>query len=109
MLEAIDSVYTQSLTGHNVETIVVDDGSTDDTCKQVSDNFNNVIYMHQNNSGVSVARNAGIMKASGDYIAFLDSDDKWTENKLEFQLSTMLSTNCDICYADWNEIEDLRR
>jgi len=81
---AIDSVFAQ--TYKNIELIVVDDGSTDDTPRILSHYGNNIKIISQKNKGVSAARNTGIRQARGDYIAFVDSDDKWLPSKLEDQI-----------------------
>ncbi|MBU1047346.1 MAG: glycosyltransferase [Candidatus Omnitrophica bacterium] len=83
--EAIESVLAQ--TYKNLEIIIVDDGSTDNTSKLV-EKFTDkrIIYLHQDNKGVSVARNRGIQRAKGEYISFLDSDDIWLPQKLQKQL-----------------------
>lgn len=77
--ECIESVLKQSY--NNIEIILIDDGSPDN-CGKVCDEYaakdSRVISIHQENAGVSVARNNGITRASGDYIAFVDSDD-WVE------------------------------
>jgi glycosyltransferase involved in cell wall biosynthesis len=83
------------------ELIVVDDGSTDDT-ENVVQSFPRVQYVRlQENRGVSGARNAGLSRAVGRYICFLDSDDLWCERKLEVQVGWMES-NADspVCYTD---------
>ena len=82
---AIESVYTQ--TYHDFEIIVIDDGSTDETSKMMTDLFPNVRYFYQPNSGVSSARNTGLSHAKGEWIAFLDSDDEWLPLKLEMQVN----------------------
>jgi glycosyltransferase involved in cell wall biosynthesis len=82
--EAIDSVLAQTVP--SLEIIVVDDGSEDDTKKFLAPYFDHIVYIRQENQGVSAARNAGIRAAKGDLIAFLDSDDTWHPRKLEFQL-----------------------
>jgi glycosyltransferase involved in cell wall biosynthesis len=67
------------------EVIVIDDGSDDETRQLVSQHFPEVVYYYQANLGVSAARNKGIELAKGSWIAFLDSDDQWLDNKLERQ------------------------
>ncbi len=80
---AIKSILNQ--TYKDIEIIVVDDGSVDKT-SNIKNDFN-LTYIYQKNSGVSCARNKGIKKAKGEWIAFLDSDDTWCENKLQKQLT----------------------
>lgn len=83
--ETIQSVLDQTYT--NIETIIVDDGSKDNTPDIVkSINDSRIIYIRQKNAGVSMARNNGINISKGDYIAFLDHDDLWLPHKLEKQL-----------------------
>ena len=87
---AIDSALAQ--THADVEVIVVDDGSTDDTAALVRDTYAGeprVRYTRQENRGVSAARNRGIRLARGAYMALLDSDDAWEPFKLELQLACL--------------------
>lgn len=84
---AVESVLSQ--THGNVEIVVVDDGSKDNTREVIKGMDERVKYIHQANAGVSAARNRGLEAATGDYIAFLDSDDSWRPWKLEAQLSTL--------------------
>ena len=84
--EAVASVLGQTVPP--LEVIVVDDGSTDDTRDRLRPYLPRVTYLHQTNQGVSAARNHGIRKARGEFIAFLDSDDVWHPRKLELQLGT---------------------
>ena len=81
--EAIDSVINQSYM--NWELIVIDNNSTDNTIDLVESYKSNKIFIYQiNNNGViAKSRNLGIEKSSGDYVAFLDSDDFWYKNKLQ--------------------------
>jgi len=86
--EAVDSVLNQ--TYKNIEIIIIDDGSTDNTLKVVNSfNDNKIIFIQQRNKGASSARNTGIKEANGEYIAFLDSDDLWLKDKLRKQIDFM--------------------
>jgi glycosyltransferase involved in cell wall biosynthesis len=74
----------------NVEAIVIDDGSSDDTqrvVEAIASKDSRVRYFHKENGGVASARNMGIHVAQGDYVAFLDSDDEWARWKLEVQIA----------------------
>jgi glycosyltransferase involved in cell wall biosynthesis len=82
---AISSVLGQTFTGYEV--IVVDDGSSDETRKAVSEFGARVRYFaRQANCGVSAARNTGIINSNAPLITFLDSDDYWLPKKLEVQM-----------------------
>lgn len=86
---AIQSVLDQ--TYRNIEVIVVDDASNDNT-EEIVTKFRNkdIIYIRQDhNKGGGAARNAGIIASSGQYIAFLDDDDEWLNDKLEKQVQTI--------------------
>ncbi|MCK4292090.1 MAG: glycosyltransferase family 2 protein [Planctomycetes bacterium] len=86
--EAIESVLRQSRT--DFEAIVVDDGSTDNTrslVEQISDS--RVKYFYKDNGGHCSARNFGLVKAGGQYIAFLDHDDLWPANYLEVMMDRL--------------------
>jgi len=92
---AIESVLCQ--TYQNLEVIVVDDASEDET-KKIVDNIqdNRIQYvLLEQNHGACYARNVGINRASGEYIGFLDSDDAWMEKKLERQLSFLKDSGAD--------------
>ena len=82
--EAVDSVMAQEY--KDFELIVVDDGSTDNTSDVLAFYGNDVKALFQKNKGVSAARNRGIAEASGQFIAFLDSDDLWLPQKLSTQV-----------------------
>ena len=92
---ALDSVKAQTA-DYNYQVIVVNDGSKDDGAEIVEDyissnsenNFD-VLLINQSNGGVSKARNAGLKLAKGDYIAFLDSDDAWFDDKIQKQIKLM--------------------
>ena len=88
--EAIESVLAQSY--KNVEIIVIDDGSTDNT-KLVVQKFPQIKYIYQANQGVSSARNAGIFHSGGDYICFLDADDWLLPQALETNIRVIEGNN----------------
>lgn len=86
--ESITSVLKQSYPV--LEIIVIDDGSIDNT-SNIARSFGDIVHIiRQTNSGVSTARNNGIIKASGDLIAYLDADDTWTPRKLEYQVAYLV-------------------
>ncbi|MDC9728753.1 MAG: glycosyltransferase family A protein [Methyloprofundus sp.] len=96
---ALQSVFEQSLLPDEV--IVVDDGSTDDTAEMLRNLFPQVIYLHQDNAGVSSARNLGIQHSTGSWIALLDSDDTWLKDKLVMQVSSLKqSPEIKICHTE---------
>lgn len=84
--QAVDSVLRQRGPEVEVEIIVVDDGSTDDTPAVAERLGSNIRYIRQENSGPSGARNAGLRVASGDFAAFLDADDLFTAGLLRSHL-----------------------
>jgi glycosyltransferase involved in cell wall biosynthesis len=85
---AVDSILASSYA--NVEAIVVDDGSTDDTPRIMAKyNDPRVRYFRTKNGGMSAARNYGLDRARGEYIAFLDSDDAWMPWKLAAQIELL--------------------
>jgi cellulose synthase/poly-beta-1,6-N-acetylglucosamine synthase-like glycosyltransferase len=87
--DAINSVLEQDIVACCLEVIVVDDGSSDDTRQVVSAFGENVKYIYQDKQGPGVARNRGIDEASGEWIAFLDSDDLWLPDKLSLQFKVL--------------------
>jgi len=74
-----------------LDILVVDDGSTDETARVAGEFGDELIYVHQKNSGPAAARNTGLQKAGGEIIAFLDADDLWPDNKLSHQLDILQS------------------
>jgi glycosyltransferase involved in cell wall biosynthesis len=86
--KAVESVLDQ--TYPYFELIVVDDGSDDDTPELFKKQLQSIVYIRQENRGPAAARNTGVQAARHDFIAFLDSDDRFAENKLEIQLQAML-------------------
>jgi glycosyltransferase involved in cell wall biosynthesis len=77
--QCVESILAQ--TYHNLEILLVDDGSTDDSpkiCDEYATKDSRIITIHKQNGGTSDARNVGLEKASGDYITFMDNDDYWS-------------------------------
>ena len=106
--QAMESVLRQSY--RNLELIMIDDGSTDDSLSMMrayaaQDDRVRVIA-NEKNRGVSYVRNCGIRAARGEYIALLDSDDVWLENKLESQVRLQQETGADIVYCSLDFINE---
>jgi len=104
--DALRSLLVQTRLPHEI--LVVDDGSTDATEAACAQFGSAVRYVRQDNAGVSAARNHGAAIASGDFVAFLDSDDVWEPHKLEIQCAALASapdaawciTGCDVIGRD---------
>lgn len=96
------SVLNQTV--RDIEVIVVDDGSTDNTKKIISLlGDKRVHYIYQENKGACAARNNGLMHANGEYVAFHDSDDEWKLNKLEKQLKIIEENDVDVVICKMNQ------
>ena len=105
--ETIESVLSQDY--ESLEVIVVDDGSTDGTGLIVGRFEQRVRYIHKLNGGQGSARNAGIKKSKGKYIAFVDSDDLWASNKISSQMTFLANTNLQWAYCDAIAFDDVTR
>lgn len=102
LADAVASVINQTLT--DLEIIVVDDGSTDDTRTVVESLADERIryVRHDENKGANAARNTGIRLARGRYVAFQDSDDRWDPQKLERQIAACESSAAKACFCAFN-------
>ena len=99
--DAVSSAIEQDYP--NKEIIVVDDGSTDNSVALLKTFGQEITLIETKNSGASAARNAGIQAAKGGYVAFLDSDDIWAQNKLSMQMSYMKRNKLDLVYCHGQE------
>lgn len=103
LVEALDSILSQ--TYNNLEIVVIDDGSTDgseEICDEYAVKDNRIIVIHQENKGLSSARNAGLDIASGQIIAFLDSDDAFHPKMIQILLDEMRKNKTDIAICGFS-------
>lgn len=100
--ETVDSVLAQKY--QNWELIVVDDCSTDNSAEIIEQYSDSRIHIIKNtvNSGAAVSRNSAIEAASGRWIAFLDSDDLWSPDKLTKHLKFMNENNCTFSFTHYS-------
>lgn len=105
---AIKSIIKQTYT--NWELIIIDDGSVDNIKKVVKPYLNNQIKFYENgHKGVCAARNKGIELSKGKYLAFLDSDDDFLENKLEIQLREIKKFKADMLLCNFYEYREYKK
>ncbi len=101
VVEAIESVRAQTYPATQI--IVVDDGSDDQTAEAVA-RFPDVEYYFQENKGQAAARNLGLKHAEGEYIASLDSDDRWQTKFLEFAVAGLEKHDVDFVFLNWTQV-----
>lgn len=108
IVATIQSVLAQ--TYQNWEMIIVDDCSIDNSCdiieKYMEEDSRIKLLRLSENSGAAVARNTGIETATGRFIAFLDSDDKWHPKKLEKQIKFMLDNQYYFTYTEYHKVNE---
>ena len=99
--DSVESVLNQ--TYKNIELIIVDDCSTDDTVDIINSCKDKRIrlFINEQNQGAALSRNKALREAQGKYIAFLDSDDIWVNNKLEKQIKFMQERDYSFTYTDY--------
>jgi glycosyltransferase involved in cell wall biosynthesis len=106
--QTISSIINQSF--KDWELIVIDDASSDGTINIVNDfikKYHNIkLLQHKKNEGAAIARNNGVEVATGDFIAFLDTDDIWKPDKLERQIAFMLEHTIDVCFCSYDLISE---
>ena len=101
LISTIKNILNQNI--QNLEVVVVDDGSSDDTCHQINQLNNNCIKYYKNNQNIGTTRSriVGIKKATYQYISFLDDDDLWFPKKLNKQLVEIKKSNCDFVMCNY--------
>lgn len=108
--KCLESLKNQTL--KNIEIIVVDDGSTDESlkiAKKIAKDDKRIKVFHKQNGGLSSARNYGIEKATGDFIGFVDSDDYVEENMFETLLDMVIENNANMSICGWYVVENDER
>lgn len=104
----VDSIINQTFT--NLEIILINDGSTDrslELCNEYAQKDSRIIVLSQINQGASAARNLGMDKASGDYIAFVDADDYLDLTMYEKLINSIKENNSDVAFCHFNSINPL--
>lgn len=103
--EALDSILRQTFKDYEI--IVVDDGSTDNT-KEIVEQYEGICYIYQEHGGISKARNTAVKAAKGKWIATLDSDDLWKEEKLQKQVDYLqVHPDCRIVFTADDKFTDI--
>jgi glycosyltransferase involved in cell wall biosynthesis len=95
--QAIDSVLAQDY--KEIEIIVVDDGSTDNSLEILRGYGSKIILIENTNWGAPIARNFGLMRSTGELVAYLDADDYWLPTKISKQINLMKKLNVDLVYC----------
>ncbi len=100
--ETLQSVMAQELS--DVEIVVVDDGSNDNSAAVIRREFASVRLLQTSNQGPSRARNLGTQVSSGNFVQYLDADDILAEGKLKQQIEALERNAADVAYGDWQEL-----
>ena len=108
--ECLESIEGQSFL--NYEVLIINDGSTDGSAKiaqEFVDKYDNWHLIHKENGGLSSARNAGIARAKGEYICFVDSDDYIEKDYVQKLYDAACEYDADMVIADYHEVDDKGR
>ena len=103
--DCLESVLQQ--TYENIEIILVDDGSTDESLSKIEKYSTRITILKKVNGGAASARNLGIRNSNGSYIAFLDSDDVWYPEKIAKQMKLMTAKQLDLVYCGGESVGDI--
>lgn len=105
----VQSIYKQGLSEDDFEVILVNDGTQDNSFDVIGDiiaHHTNIIILEQSNQGLSAARNAGLSRAIGEFVLFLDSDDMLIDNKISDILDQAINQSADMTIADFIKLSD---
>lgn len=105
----LESIFRQGLSDSDFEVIIVNDGTPDNSIDVINDIINqhdNIQVVNQKNQGVSCARNAGLAKAQGEYVYFVDPDDLLLDNSLSVLLPKLMLTKVDVLMARFVKFSD---
>lgn len=106
LYKCVNSLINQTIKSE-YEIILVDDGSTDNSCNICDDfaaDFHNIVTYHKKNGGLSSARNYGLNQAKGEYVCFVDSDDYVSDDFLETMYSNMIEHKAQIAMCNYCEV-----
>lgn len=107
--DCIQSLYRQSIPLSDFEVVIINDGSTDgsvEVIEQYMACYNNILFINQENQGLSVTRNNGVKYASGDYILFVDSDDFLLPDTVLPLLQKAIDNNLDLLRGEYKNCND---
>ena len=107
--DSLESIFRQGLRDDEFEVILVNDGTPDNSIGVINDIMelhDNIFLLNQENQGVSMARNAGLLKSRGDYVYFMDPDDLLIDNSLSVLYPKALSSSVDILMANYCKFTD---
>lgn len=102
LVEAVESVLRQ--TYDDIELVVVDDGSTDDSTAALRSYGDRLRLLHSAHAGPAAARNTGLAACSGEFVAFLDADDYWVPECIERLHAALRSSDADLSYCGWQNV-----
>lgn len=105
--KCVDSLLVQDITDYEI--ILVDDGSPDECpqiCDEYAEKYDNIRAVHQENAGLSAARNSGVKVATGDYIMFVDSDDYLQPNVLGALMEQIERDNLDVLRFNYQNVNE---
>lgn len=107
LIHTVRSAFNQKSPDFNLELVIVDDLSTDDTWGAIQRLGKDIISIrHSVNLGPNAARTTGFRHSSGDYVTFLDSDDLLAPGSIERHLAVLESTGADVCYGNWDIVTE---